>query len=157
MSASLKGCKFEHTFNDECTIVKETQDANLLSQESKLKCVNFKIDHHCLTDTFSISLSTFTTMLCLRHTQAGKTIICNNNYLADILRVCEIKDLIWVMRFQSPYVYFVEWRCTRQACTGNCVLGIQLTYSQTKKSLISDGRMHKFPRPLAVSFCSIKP
>ena len=27
--------------------------------------------------------------------------ICNNNYLADILRVCAIKDLIWVMRFQS--------------------------------------------------------
>ena len=27
--------------------------------------------------------------------------ICNNNYL----RVCEIKDLIWVMRFQSPLVY----------------------------------------------------
>ena len=32
--------------------------------------------------------------------------ICNNNYLADILRVCEIKDLICVMRFQSPLVYF---------------------------------------------------
>ena len=32
--------------------------------------------------------------------------ICNNNYLADILRVCEIKDLIWVMRFKSPLVYF---------------------------------------------------
>ena len=31
--------------------------------------------------------------------------ICNNNYLADILRVCEIKDLIWAMRFQSPLVY----------------------------------------------------
>ena len=31
--------------------------------------------------------------------------LCNNNYLADILRVCEIKDLIWVMRFQSPLVY----------------------------------------------------
>ena len=30
--------------------------------------------------------------------------ICNNNYLADILRVCEIRDLIWVMRFQSPKV-----------------------------------------------------
>ena len=30
----------------------------------------------------------------------------NNNYLADILRVCEIKDLIWVMRFKSPLVYF---------------------------------------------------
>ena len=43
MSISLKGCKFEHnelsirieTFNDECAIVKEAQDANLLSQESK--------------------------------------------------------------------------------------------------------------------------
>ena len=32
--------------------------------------------------------------------------ICNNTYLADILRVCEIKDLILVMRFQSPLVYF---------------------------------------------------
>ena len=32
--------------------------------------------------------------------------ICNNNYLADILRVCDIKDLIWVMRFKSPLVYF---------------------------------------------------
>ena len=31
--------------------------------------------------------------------------ICNKNYLADILRVCEIKDLIWVMRFRSPLVY----------------------------------------------------
>ena len=31
--------------------------------------------------------------------------ICNNHYLADIFRVCEIKDLIWVMRFQSPKVY----------------------------------------------------
>ena len=32
--------------------------------------------------------------------------ICNNNYLADIIRVCVIKDdLIWVMRFQSPKVY----------------------------------------------------
>ena len=28
--------------------------------------------------------------------------ICSNNYLADIRRVCEIKDLMWVMRFQSP-------------------------------------------------------
>ena len=39
MSVSLKGCKFEHTelsihfelFNDECAILKEIQDANLLS------------------------------------------------------------------------------------------------------------------------------
>ena len=30
---------------------------------------------------------------------------CINTYLADILRVCEIKNLIWVMRFQSPLVY----------------------------------------------------
>ena len=34
--------------------------------------------------------------------------ICNNTYLADILKVCEIKDLIWVMRFQSPKVYFTD-------------------------------------------------
>ena len=33
--------------------------------------------------------------------------ICNNNYLADMLRVCEIKYLIQVMRFQSPEVYIV--------------------------------------------------
>ena len=41
MSVSLKGCKFEHTeqsiyfksFNDECEIVKEAKDANLLTQE----------------------------------------------------------------------------------------------------------------------------
>ena len=26
--------------------------------------------------------------------QAGQTMLCNKNYLADILRVCEIKDLI---------------------------------------------------------------
>ena len=32
--------------------------------------------------------------------------ICNNSYLADFLRVREIKDLIWVMRFQSPLVYY---------------------------------------------------
>ena len=36
--------------------------------------------------------------------------ICNNNYLADILRVCEIKDLIWVMRFQNPLVYYSHRR-----------------------------------------------
>ena len=41
----------------------------------------------------------------LRQIQDGQTMICNNNYLADILMVCEIKDLIWVMRFQSPLVY----------------------------------------------------
>ena len=42
--------------------------------------------------------------------------ICNNNYLADILRVCEIKNLIWVMRFQSPLVYifyiYQHWTST---------------------------------------------
>ena len=37
--------------------------------------------------------------------QAGQTMICNNIYLTDILRVSEIKDLIWVMRYQSPLVY----------------------------------------------------
>ena len=39
--------------------------------------------------------------------------ICNSNFLADILRVCVIKDLIWVMRFQSPLVYF-EFRLVVQ-------------------------------------------
>ena len=37
--------------------------------------------------------------------------ICKNYYLADILRLFEIKDLIWMMRFQSPLVYeenFIE-------------------------------------------------
>ena len=37
--------------------------------------------------------------------------ICNNNYLADILRVCKIKDLIWVMPFQSPLVYVYDAMC----------------------------------------------
>ena len=69
MPVSLKGCKFEHTelsihfqsFNDECAIVKEAQDANLLSQESKLTRVNLQLNWcpskstPCLkTDTFSI-------------------------------------------------------------------------------------------------------
>ena len=52
MSVSLKGCKFEHTelsihfesFNGECAIVKGAQDANLLSQESKLTRVNFQLN-----------------------------------------------------------------------------------------------------------------
>ena len=50
MSVSLKGCEFEHnelsihfeSFNDECAMVKEAQDANLLSQESKLTRVNLQ-------------------------------------------------------------------------------------------------------------------
>ena len=41
MSISLKGCNFEHSelsihfklFNDECAIVKEAKNANLLRQE----------------------------------------------------------------------------------------------------------------------------
>ena len=37
--------------------------------------------------------------------QVGQTMIFNDYYLTDILSVPEIKDLIWVMRFQSPYVY----------------------------------------------------
>ena len=66
--------------------------------------MSFKIDHPCLkTDTFSIPESKFTTMSFLGHTKkTGQTMVCNNNHLADILRFCEIKDLIWVMRFQSP-------------------------------------------------------
>ena len=52
MSVSLKRCNFEHTelsihfesFNDECAIVKEAKDANLLSQESKLRHVNLQLN-----------------------------------------------------------------------------------------------------------------
>ena len=48
----LKGCNFEHTeltihlksFNDECAIVNEAKDANLLSQESKLTRVNLQLN-----------------------------------------------------------------------------------------------------------------
>ena len=48
----LKRCKFEHTkcqfislsFNDECAIVKEAKDANLLSQESKPTRVNLQLN-----------------------------------------------------------------------------------------------------------------
>ena len=51
MLVSSNVCKFEHTelsihcesFNDECAIVKEAQDANLLSQESKL-AVNLQLN-----------------------------------------------------------------------------------------------------------------
>ena len=52
MSVSLKGCNIEHTelsihfesFNDECATVREAQDANLLSQESKLTRVNLQLN-----------------------------------------------------------------------------------------------------------------
>ena len=52
MSVFLKGCNFVHTelsihfssFNDECAIVKEAKDANLLSQESKLTRVNLQLN-----------------------------------------------------------------------------------------------------------------
>ena len=48
----LKGRNFEHTelsihfssFNDECAIVKEAKDANLLSQQSKLTRVNLQLN-----------------------------------------------------------------------------------------------------------------
>ena len=52
MSVSSKGCKFDHTkllilfesFNDGGAIVKEAQDAYLLSQESKLTRVNLQLN-----------------------------------------------------------------------------------------------------------------
>ena len=52
MSVFLKGCNFEHielsihflSFNDECTIMKNAKDANLLSQESKLTRVNLQLN-----------------------------------------------------------------------------------------------------------------
>ena len=52
MSVSLKGSQFEDTelsihfkmFIDECAIVKEAQDKNLLSQESKLTRVSMQLN-----------------------------------------------------------------------------------------------------------------
>ena len=52
MSVSLKWCNCKHTkleihfesFNGECAIVKEVQDAYLLSQESKLTHVNLQLN-----------------------------------------------------------------------------------------------------------------
>ena len=52
MSVSFKGCKFEQPkllihfelFNDEYAIMKETKDAHLLSQESKLTRVNMQLN-----------------------------------------------------------------------------------------------------------------
>ena len=55
MLVILKGCNFEHielsihfkSFNDECAIVKEAKDANLMSLESKLTRVNLQWLHLC--------------------------------------------------------------------------------------------------------------
>ena len=52
MSVFLKGCNFEHTelsihfssFNDECAILKEAKDANLLGLKSKLTSVNLQLN-----------------------------------------------------------------------------------------------------------------
>ena len=52
MSVSLKVYNFKHTeltihflsFNDDCAIMKEAMDANLLSQESKLTPVNLQLN-----------------------------------------------------------------------------------------------------------------
>ena len=60
--------------------------------------------------------------------------ICNNNNLADILRVCEIKDLIWVMRFQSPLVY-IEMLCCHSVCTsviGTSIVAVAVFISEKK-------------------------
>ena len=62
MSVSLIGYKFEHTersihfksFNNECAIVKEAQDAKLLSQELKLTHVNFQLNW-CLSKSTTLS------------------------------------------------------------------------------------------------------
>ena len=52
MSVYLKECNFEHTklsihfesSNNECAIVKESTDANLLSQESKLTHISLHLN-----------------------------------------------------------------------------------------------------------------
>ena len=90
--------------------MKEAKDANLLSQESKLTQVNLQLNlcPSKLTTPVLKQILFLYLKVNFHHEfsratlQAGQTMICNNNYLADILRDCEIKDLIWVMRFQSP-------------------------------------------------------
>ena len=118
MSVSLKGCHFEHTelsihfesFNDECAIVTEAKDANLLSHELNLTRVNLQLTlcplklatpalKRILFHYLKVNLQPYIFMDTL---QAGQTMLCNRIYLVDIFRVCNIKDLIWVMRFQSP-------------------------------------------------------
>ena len=60
--------------------------------------MSFKIDHPCLkTHTFQNLKVNLQPWIFYDTLQAGQTMTCNNNYLADILVVCEIKDLIWVM------------------------------------------------------------
>ena len=53
MSVFLKGCNFEQTelsihflstFNNECAIMKEANDANLYNQDSKLTRVNLQLN-----------------------------------------------------------------------------------------------------------------
>ena len=69
--------------------------------------------------------------------------IFNNNYLADILRVCEIKDLIWVMRFQSPLVYFPKsekQRCWSDYADAQACL--RLCCSQTPEDSVSRDAAH---------------
>ena len=69
------GCNFEHTelsinflwFNDKCAIIKEANDTNPLSQESKLMHVNLKLNlcpsistiSYLKTDTFSKIVSEY--------------------------------------------------------------------------------------------------
>ena len=62
--------------------------------------------------------------------------ICSNNYLADILRVFEIKDLIWVMRFQSPLVYLRLPSITRRRIQNSYTVAksfTQVNVSETRK------------------------
>ena len=62
MLVSLEGCTFEHTelsthfesFNDECAIVKEAQDANLLNQQSKLMHVTLQLNWYPSKSTTAV-------------------------------------------------------------------------------------------------------
>ena len=64
MSVYLKGCNLEHTElsihfkssnDEECAIVKEAKDANLLSQESKLMRVKLQL-HLCPSKSTTLVL-----------------------------------------------------------------------------------------------------
>ena len=76
-----------------------------------------------------------------------KTLVCNNMYLAAILSVYLIKDLVWWMRFQSPTVFILK----KTAITIVPSLWVKRNVLQQQQNLelrIGTSKMHLSP-PMA--------
>ena len=92
--------------------MKEAKDANLLSQESKLTRVNLQQNSRpskSITPVLKRILFQYLRMnlqpwIFLDTLQAGQTMICNNNYLADILKGFNLGDAF----SKSLSIYFKE-------------------------------------------------